>query len=78
MRVDIYGAILKGLVEHSDAGRYLGSTLCLAEHLAEMHATGQIDGNGSVTDAGRRLYDSLGLARFPRTGRWYMWKGATL
>lgn len=80
-------AVLKGVIEHNDAGSYFGSFLALGEYCTDAATAGWItmdlrpDGTPNVwsakaTDAGRRAYEMLKLADLPqmKLSRAYTWE----
>lgn len=71
-------AIVKGLVEHGEAGVYFGSLLGLDDHLMQAHARGLVAPDESVcgwklTKAGRNAYSLHRLDLLPKSGRTYAW-----
>ncbi len=73
--VDFAAAVLKGLVEHRDAGTYFGSTGALHTWRTVAQKRGWITDGDTITEAGKRHYAESGLEALPKTPnrRAYLW-----
>jgi hypothetical protein len=73
--VDFPAVVLKGIIEHRDAGTYFGSTGGLDAWRAVTRKQGWILEGDVVTEAGRKHYAESGLEAFPKTPnrRAYFW-----
>ena len=73
--VDFAAAVLKGLIEHRDAGTYFGSTGALHTWRTIAKTRGWITDRDEVTEAGQRHYAASGLEALPKTPnhRAYLW-----
>jgi len=68
-------AVLKGCVEHGQAGAYFGSWLGLEHHVQTVIDAGWIDSDCKPTERGWTVYDQRDLASLPQVPgrRWYLW-----
>lgn len=68
----ITDAILKGLIEHNDSGRYFGSLGAHKYYLDEATKEGFLDSSGSVTQKGKDWYAKYKLSDLSES-RWMFW-----
>lgn len=73
MTYTVVDAILRGLYEHQDESRYLGSTLGLEDWCAVMVRDGWLEKLGVLSQAGIDRYHERALGALPET-RWTEWK----
>lgn len=67
-------AVVRGLVEHGDAGHYFGSTASLRVFMMGAQIKGYVDQDGKLTEAGREFWRIEIAPYHLRECRWIDWR----